>query len=96
MIIAANTTLLRLVETWTTLETSIGAVSRLKSIDETTPSEEVLESLEPEASWPSQGAIEVDGVTASYGYVLVLIRILDPLSSYSSSKTSANLDLERR
>lgn len=72
MIIAANTTLLRLVETWTTLETSIGAISRLRSVDETTPSEENLELLEPEANWPSQGALAIDEVTASYRYVLTI------------------------
>lgn len=40
MIIAVNATLLRLVESWTNLETSLGAIARLKFVDKDTPSEE--------------------------------------------------------
>lgn len=58
MIIAANTTLLRLVETWTTLETSLGAVARLRSVDQDTPFEEKdCDYLEPPLHWPRKGSM---------------------------------------
>lgn len=55
------------VTVWTVLETSIGAVARVKSFEETTPSENKPEESEhaPE-SWPSLGALELRGVSASY------------------------------
>lgn len=67
LILVANTTLLRLVESWTSLEISLGAIARLKSTVEHTPSEDKLwENLSPEERWPSSGAIEVENVTVSY------------------------------
>jgi ATP-binding cassette, subfamily C (CFTR/MRP), member 1 len=55
------------VTVWTVLETSIGAVARVKSFDETTPSEHLPEETGslPD-NWPGKGAIELSGVAASY------------------------------
>jgi hypothetical protein len=39
VMLAANTILLRLVENWTQLEISLGAVARLKTLEKMTPSE---------------------------------------------------------
>lgn len=59
------------VTVWTVLETSIGAVARVKSFDETTPSENMeAESGSPPENWPDQGAVELNGVSASYKYVI--------------------------
>src|SRR4051812_28498827 len=56
-----------IVRSWTQLETSIGAVSRLKSFIETLKSENLLEETEmPPEEWPQKGAIEINGVSASY------------------------------
>ncbi|KAH8430776.1 uncharacterized protein LDX57_008439 [Aspergillus melleus] len=67
MIIAANTTLLRLVENWTSLETSLGAVSRLRSIDYDTPFEdEDRDYLEPSTQWPAAGSVSIRNVSAGY------------------------------
>lgn len=67
LILVANTTLLRLVESWTSLEISLGAISRLKSVSEDTPQEsKPEENFCPDESWPSVGAIELDNVTVSY------------------------------
>lgn len=67
MIIAANTTLLRLVETWTTLETSLGAVARLRSVDKNTPSEDKRwHYLEPLLEWPGKGSIKINNLSAGY------------------------------
>lgn len=69
IMLVANTTLLRLVGNWTTLETSLGAIARLKGL-ETTPFEGGhSETLEPPENWPSRGNIEFKDITASYQYV---------------------------
>jgi ABC-type multidrug transport system fused ATPase/permease subunit len=53
---------------WTQLETSIGAVTRLKSLGDKVPPEghrdETMQSPPPE--WPAQGQIELRDVSASY------------------------------
>lgn len=52
---------------WTQLETSIGAVSRLKSFGEKVESESLDgEDVKPPREWPLGGAIEISGVSASY------------------------------
>ncbi|KAI1810238.1 P-loop containing nucleoside triphosphate hydrolase protein [Poronia punctata] len=60
-------TLTRLLQAWTQLETSLGAVSRIKHLDETVlPEDKEGESFEPAAEWPHMGVIEFDNVVASY------------------------------
>ncbi|PYI07763.1 putative ATP-binding cassette transporter [Aspergillus sclerotiicarbonarius CBS 121057] len=66
LIIVANTTLLRLVQNWTSLETSLGAIARLKSVQECAPSEDRgLGALEPEPRWPV-GEVRIDDVSVAY------------------------------
>ncbi|KAJ4303189.1 hypothetical protein N0V90_002082 [Kalmusia sp. IMI 367209] len=56
-----------LVESWTQLETSLGAIARLKSFEQTViPEDRPEERDEPPASWPDKGKIEFKNVTASY------------------------------
>ncbi|KAI1419772.1 P-loop containing nucleoside triphosphate hydrolase protein [Xylaria sp. FL1777] len=56
-----------LVQYWTLLETSLGAISRIKDFSETTPSEATAEeSSEPPPNWPHHGALTFDSVSASY------------------------------
>lgn len=56
-----------LVTQWTALETSIGAVSRLKSFTSTTPDENLPgENHIVPGDWPSGGAIEIRNLSASY------------------------------
>jgi ATP-binding cassette, subfamily C (CFTR/MRP), member 1 len=70
VVLAVNVTLLRLVESWTSLEMSLGAVARLKRLEEHTPSE--METvLWPVVSvllqsWQIKGRVEMKDVTASY------------------------------
>ncbi|KAH7413379.1 ABC transporter family protein [Cadophora sp. MPI-SDFR-AT-0126] len=67
-ILGFNKSLSTLVTSWTSLETSLGAVARVKTFAETTESEEKSdESYEPPAGWPSSGSIEIDHVSATYG-----------------------------
>ncbi|RAH84629.1 putative ABC transporter [Aspergillus japonicus CBS 114.51] len=67
VMLVTNTTLLSLVVSWTNLETSLGAIARLKSLEEFTPTEGGnAGSLDPPPNWPSKGEIEFDNVTVSY------------------------------
>ncbi|KAK8047506.1 P-loop containing nucleoside triphosphate hydrolase protein [Apiospora saccharicola] len=58
------------ISSWTLLETSIGAVARVKRFEESTPNENSTNDnetqLEPPADWPTTGVIVFDKVTATY------------------------------
>ncbi|TEA20925.1 ABC transporter atnG [Colletotrichum sidae] len=67
IVLVANTTLLSLVSSWTNLEISLGAISRLKNLETETPREDkVGEDYVPDEIWPSAGEVELDSVTAAY------------------------------
>ena len=67
IMLVANTTLLKLVESWTTLEISLGAIARLKTLEKMTPIEGgTALNLDPPIIWPSSGHVEFRNVTASY------------------------------
>ncbi|KAL7629149.1 hypothetical protein AAE478_000668 [Parahypoxylon ruwenzoriense] len=67
IVLVANTTLLRLIESWTNLEISLGAVARIKSLeDEVPPEDEPSENVLPPETWPSSGALQLRKLTASY------------------------------
>ncbi|KAM7197970.1 P-loop containing nucleoside triphosphate hydrolase protein [Naviculisporaceae sp. PSN 640] len=55
---------------WTQLETSIGAVTRLKALGDKVPGEgkkdETKPLVEDQGRWPAMGRIEIQGVTAAY------------------------------
>ncbi|KAJ5618483.1 ABC transporter integral membrane type 1, partial [Penicillium herquei] len=56
-----------LIMQWTTLETSIGAVSRVRHFQHTVETEHTeWESMSPSPEWPQEGAIIFDDVVASY------------------------------
>jgi ABC-type multidrug transport system fused ATPase/permease subunit len=57
-----------IVRFYTLLETSIGAVSRLKAFSENVkPESKEGEDLVPPKEWPLEGGIEINGVSAAYG-----------------------------
>ena len=66
-VVSFNQALAQLIIYWTMLETSIGAVSRIKAFDETTKSE-IRQAVRPDpiTTWPEHGAIEIKNLTASY------------------------------
>ncbi|OQE44656.1 hypothetical protein PENCOP_c002G02557 [Penicillium coprophilum] len=67
LIIVANTTLLKLVQSWTSLETSLGAISRLKSIQDCVPTEDnTKHTVDPGLRWPSSGNLHVSDVSVGY------------------------------
>jgi ATP-binding cassette subfamily C (CFTR/MRP) protein 1 len=62
-----STSLTLLIKAWTTLETSMGAISRIKSFAAQTPSENQSgeDQMLPPA-WPQHGSIEFTALSASY------------------------------
>jgi ATP-binding cassette, subfamily C (CFTR/MRP), member 1 len=53
---------------YTLLETSIGALARLRTFQDTVkPEDQPGEDLVPPETWPQHGRIEIKGVSASYG-----------------------------
>ncbi|KAF5647245.1 multidrug resistance-associated 1 [Fusarium sp. NRRL 52700] len=56
------------VDFWTSIETSIGAVARIKQFAEETGEENLPgETHQPPVQWPNNGAIRINNLTASYG-----------------------------
>ncbi|KAK7978424.1 hypothetical protein PG988_005914 [Apiospora saccharicola] len=78
VMLVANSTLLKLVDSWTAMETSLGAVARLKALEETIPSEngEAWDLEEPPEDWPSKGRLAIKDITASYRLGTVAIQNL--------------------
>lgn len=52
---------------YTLLETSIGAIARLKTFSETVkPEDKDDEDIVPPEQWPQRGLVELKGISASY------------------------------
>jgi ABC-type multidrug transport system fused ATPase/permease subunit len=67
-LISMSETLNMLIQFWTSIETSIGAVARIKQFAEETPDESLLgEDQEPPADWPDRGHVVIRDLEASYG-----------------------------
>ncbi|GKT66254.1 ATP-binding cassette containing protein [Colletotrichum tofieldiae] len=67
IVLVANSTLLGLVTSWTNMEISLGAISRLKSLEADTPREDKpSEDYVPEGAWPSSGAVQLSEVEVAY------------------------------
>ena len=66
-LIGFNQTLTLVIDQWTTLEMSLGAVARLKSFVRDTPDENKEDEVEdPGAEWPTNGKIELNHAFGSY------------------------------
>ena len=56
-----------IVMSYTRLETSLGAIARLKTFGETVqPEDKDGEDIVPPTEWPLRGVVELKGVSASY------------------------------
>lgn len=76
-LIAVNANLNYLMYGWTRLETSLGAIARLKWFQNNTPCEDKPEEIvEPESDWPRQGKVVFEHVTARYRFVHWSLSIL--------------------
>jgi ATP-binding cassette, subfamily C (CFTR/MRP), member 1 len=70
-ILTISTTLVTLLQSWTQLETSLGAIHRIKTFEETLlPEDKESEDFEPSSDWPNKGGIESHNVVAAYKYTL--------------------------
>ncbi|KAK4444468.1 ATP-binding cassette-containing protein [Podospora aff. communis PSN243] len=75
IVLVANTTLLGLVLQWTNMEISLGAISRLKSLEASVPKEDKpQEDHIPDSSWPYSGAVEFDDVTVAYNDEAIVLK----------------------
>ena len=80
-LIGLSQVLSHVISTWTTLETSLGAISRLKDFEEHTPQEVLPDPLmEPSAGWPASGRLEIQNITASYSTAVDAAPVLDGVS----------------
>lgn len=69
IMLVSNKTLLKLVESWTLLETSLGAIARVRNLETLTPAEgSQIDTMAPPTSWPAQGSVDFNDITASYRY----------------------------
>ncbi|UKZ49723.1 hypothetical protein TrVGV298_003971 [Trichoderma virens] len=67
LIFVANTTLVRLVESWASLEVSLGAIARLRNVELFTPREDLPgEDLLTHAGWPTKGEAHIADLDAAY------------------------------
>ncbi|EEU41992.1 uncharacterized protein NECHADRAFT_50921 [Fusarium vanettenii 77-13-4] len=65
-ILGFNQTLTTVIDQWTQLETSLGAIARLKSFISSTPDENKPAEKDAPTDWPAEGGIEIDSITAAY------------------------------
>lgn len=66
-ILTLNQSLVTMIVEWTELETSLGAVARLRDIETHTPREaQECETILPDASWPQSGNVVFDNIEAAY------------------------------
>ncbi|GKU05754.1 unnamed protein product, partial [Fusarium langsethiae] len=64
-LLGLNLTLTTVIDQWTSLETSLGAIARLKAFVSSTPNENKDTEKEMPDNWPA-GKIEIEGISASY------------------------------
>ncbi|KAI7229242.1 multidrug resistance-like protein [Hortaea werneckii] len=73
-LIACNQTLANLAESWTMMETCLGAVQRIKEFSEQKPGQPVNNEREvPFDEWPEQGCVELNNYSGSYGSTSPLV-----------------------
>ncbi|CDM37008.1 hypothetical protein DTO013E5_7172 [Penicillium roqueforti] len=66
-VLGFNQALAVLIDSWTQLETSLGAIARLKNLEQTVkPEYQEGEDTIPPDTWPEHGAIELKEISASY------------------------------
>jgi ATP-binding cassette subfamily C (CFTR/MRP) protein 1 len=66
-ILSFSSNLAYLITAWTQLETSIGAIARVRTFELSTPSEVPVKDMhDPPSDWPHKGAVEFSNVSAGY------------------------------
>lgn len=77
-LVSFNSSLRSIIVSWSLAETSIGAVSRVKQLeDDVKPEALAGETVVPTEAWPQRGSIDIMGITAAYEYVTKMLENLD-------------------
>ncbi|KAI1128256.1 putative ATP-binding cassette transporter [Nemania abortiva] len=67
-LVTLGTGLTDLISSWTSLETSLGAIARIEAFERDTPAEPAVSSpVEVSAHWPERGELRFENLHASYG-----------------------------
>ena len=96
LVMTFNELIVQALQAWTRLETSIGAVARVRDFVRTTPKEEDPTATASYdnggntddggegrlAGWPSRGEIKIEKICASYGYVILSPTLFLPHTAY--------------
>ena len=78
VVMGFDSTLMWTIRNWTMMETSLGAITRLKEFEEATlPEQKPGEDKIPAEEWPGYGGIEFRNVAAGYGKSHVAINSPD-------------------
>lgn len=68
-VIGLSSHLAELIEYWTVLETSLGAITRLRDFEQNTPYENDDNAVpDPQASWPERGHLQLKNIKVSYAH----------------------------
>lgn len=81
-LIGLSQLLTHVISSWTTLETSLGAVARLKSFEKSSPQESCLTEAarDPPDFWPVSGSIQIKDITASHSTISGAVPVLRNIS----------------
>ncbi|GJC97830.1 ABC transporter [Colletotrichum higginsianum] len=85
-----------LITFWTLLETSLGAISRVKTFSEDTPTEKPREIVDTRilAGWPSQGSVVIENWSAHYnGYIYLTFYFLEFCTRLKHHPVLRNIDI---
>ena len=76
MLVNFSTTLARVIRSWTQMESSIGAIARIKRfVDETDSEGRIDLSKDHGPEWPQVGALQIEDLQASHRYLLTSPRM---------------------
>ncbi|KAL4950781.1 hypothetical protein BDW69DRAFT_187033 [Aspergillus filifer] len=96
MVMTFNSALMQLVKDWTNMETSVGAVARVKAFSKDTPIEEALETCQllPD-NWPAYGSVEISKITASHvGKTSLILSLLGMVEVEEGSITIDRINFQ--
>ncbi|KAJ2974506.1 hypothetical protein NQ176_g6018 [Zarea fungicola] len=65
-LLTANSSFRKLITFWTSMETSVGALARLRHFFEDTPTEAKKRAVKLPLNWPTQGRVQLNNVSARY------------------------------
>ena len=103
-VLSFNQSIANLVLAWTTLETSLGSIARLRALVESTPAEpQGSEGVTIARDWPLEGRIRLAGVSAAYRSVTrplppsvssEFLTVLHPRSQHPSRPVLDDISLD--